>query len=671
MTFMRANAARFLDRGLAVAAVALLPLFAARAAEPRDIRITPSDSEAPPALRFRYVKFDVEAEESRQSGSGGVDARYDRIYFSPGIGVEFDNAIYHPDLFNYSILAEPGWSWQASGPPGGTTHEENLLLNGTFRGTLLQLKPYATTFTASADHDTHQYDFFSSVIEDTRMWGVTSGYREGPVPTTVSFEQSWDDTHGLSYDSSSDQSIFTLHGQNERKNFSITDLSYQFSQYHSVITSSGEGFPTASVYHNLTLNDTEHFNHSTLGSTLLFDSAEDNGSGSDNLNVTASYNIEHAPQLHSFYDYSFTRYANDGGETVQNFARAGLSHQLYESLSSSADLHGATSQNDYFGSTLDSGTVGTSVSVNYTKRLGDWGRLSLGENATLDWTEQQSGGAALLIADESHVLTNLPARLNQPRVLAILSVVDSATHLLLQENVDYTVIKLGEIWEIQGIPARPFYGHTVLVTYTVQPNPSGNYSVFSNQAQIRLDLWHNLLGIYARYSLTDNHASSPDFVLEDVREFQAGADFSHRGLRLAANYVNRDSSLFKYHAYNLTESYSHRIASDSTLGINLGQHWNFYPPINGSTNATRRLTFYDFILRYDWTPVRNVNWSVEGGYERQRGDDLNQDLFVARSYLNWVLGKLDIHFGYEYQNQKFTAQSRERHFVYMRVRRNF
>ena len=209
------------------------------------------------------------------------------------------------------------------------------------------------------------------------------------------------------------------------------------------------------------------------------------------------------------------------------------------------------------------------------------------------------------------------------------------------------------------------------MTYTVQSNPSGSYSTFSDQAQIRLDLWHGMLGLYARYSFSDNHANTPGLVLENVQELQAGADFYRRGLRLAGNYTDRKSTLFNYYSYNLSEGYSPAFFSHWSLGVDLNQRWSFYPGSANLGNQSYQVTYYDFIARASWHPVTIVDWSAEAGYELQRGHGLDQDLFVARSYLNWLIGKLDIHLGYEFQNQKFTAETRERHFIYMRARRSF
>jgi outer membrane protease len=110
---------------------------------------------------------------------------------------------------------------------------------------------------------------------------------------------------------------------------------------------------------------------------------------------------------------------------------------------------------------------------------------------------------------------------------------------------------------------------------------------------------------------------------------------------------------------------------DSNLGIDLHQRWTFYPDSGSSTNQASEVDFYDFMVRYDWRPVRNLDWGVEGGYQIQRGQGMNQDLFVARTFVKWLVGKLDIHIGYEYQNQKYTAQRRDRNFVYLRATRTF
>ena len=54
--------------------------------------------------------------------------------------------------------------------------------------------------------------------------------------------------------------------------------------------------------------------------------------------------------------------------------------------------------------------------------------------------------------------------------------------------------------------------------------------------------------------------------------------------------------------------------------------------------------------------------------EERRGA---QDLFAVRTYVNWTLGKLEVHVGYEHEDQDLTRETRKRDFAFLRVKRNF
>ena len=628
--------------------------------------------------KLKYVGLEAEGDRSSQSSSvSSSHNNYERIYLAAGFGIGWDYFIYHPDLCNFSVLAEPGYTWQDSGPTGATRQESRFLLNGTFNAKLLQLKPYFTSVFATATHNTHQYDFYNSVIEDAQSYGAITGYREGPVPVTISFEDVHRETTGFAYDTTADQLTLNLHARNERQNLNATDLSYQFSQYDSTTGTSTDKFHDLTSFHYLTLTDTEHFGKGTLNSTLLYDHTDSNDSASDDVDMLLDYSIEHTPHLRSFYNYSFLGFTSGDGGLIENSGRAGLQHQLYDSLSSSGDLHGLAAHSSFGGNGLDLYSGGPNASVNYTKRLGEWGRLSLGNSATYDFTTQQSSGGILLIARESHALpTGQWVRLNQPRVIALQIVTTDAAHgeVPLTENVDYLVDRTGQPWQLQRNPFSVLLSesnNTVLVTYTAQSNPSGSFSTFSDLAQIRLDLWNGMVGVYARYDLTRNHEYDPGFVLENVEEFQAGADFYRKGFRFTANYIDRHSSLFDYSSYNLSEGYTSLALPHSSIGLDFNQRWTFYPASGSSRTNSEEVTYYDFIGRYLWHPVQTLTWSVEAGYQLRRGLGFDQDLLVARTYLNWLLGKLELHLGYEYEDQTVGTEEHQRHFVFLRARRNF
>jgi hypothetical protein len=414
---------------------------------------------------------------------------------------------------------------------------------------------------------------------------------------------------------------------------------------------------------------------SSLNSTLLFSESDYSGVASDNVNLTEDYSVEHTPNLRSFYDYGLAYYSTDGGDSMQNNVRAGLQHQLFESLSSTADLHGSTYDSDYSGASLDDISGGSSLSVNYSKQLGDWGHLTAGNAINYDITQQQSSGGILPISQESHVVLNsLPVSLNQPQAVddGNFIIVDKTTGYTLVNGIDYTVDRNVNPWQftIIALPGPHFqWGDTFLVTYDVQPNPSGSYTTLGDQAQVRVEFLRGLMDVHARYSYIDNSASSPGFVLEDLRQFQGGTDFNWRRLHLTADYTDSESSLFDYYSYATTESCLLLKSLRSSLSVNLSQQWTYYP--GEATNQTGSVTFYNYMLRYDLRPTSSVSFRAEGGWQQQHGGGLDQDVFAARAYVDWTIGKLSVNLGYEYQDQEFIATSQSRNYAFLRLRRNF
>jgi hypothetical protein len=637
--------------------------------EPRWLILRPTES---------YLSLDAEAQrESIGSSKGGDSSTVQRLYLAPILGIGVDGSVYHPDLLTFSLKPEFQYVWQQTTSPGGGSSQATSWLpggNGTF--TFLQTKPYATQFSLSGSHDIHQYDFFHSAVEDLETWGVTSGYREGPVPVTVSFQQSHQDSEGLSQHSIFDTSTLNLHAHNDRANNNLTDLSYLYGQFDRTTQSGGQSFNDTSGYHYLTLNDQENFSKSTLNSTLLFDQLDSDNGGSQDLNAALNLSVTHTENLQSLYDYTFTRYSDDFSDAYDNYFRAGVQHQLYESLTSTLDVHGADSRSSAEGSELDADTIGTLETENYTKHLGTWGRITVGNSANYDFTEQHTIGTEIFIAREAHTVTSASAffRLKVPRNTGIASITGDAAHAFqpLVQGVDYTVDTTVDPWQVtiqfasltvQGLQSANG-SVKVLVSYSAIPNPTGTYSSLSDQFQVRLDLFNQLLSFYSRLDIIRNHADITGFVLQDLTQLQSGVDFTWHGLYANANYTDQHSTFYDYHTASLSEGYSFRLPGNAGMGIDLHQQWSTATP-------NQHITYEDFLAHFDWQPTSHLNWKIEGGIQRQRGGGTDQDLAIARTHLEWTQGKIRIHLGYEYQNQDLSGETRESHFIYLRARRYF
>ena len=147
-------------------------------------RALPPPEQEPQWLSFNltdwYLSVDAEGEQDTvTSANGGSSITNRRIYVAPAIGLAGAGSIYHPDLFGFSLKAEPGYIWQETGPPGQMSKENDVLQSYDFTGTLLQLKPYATTVFANASHNVYSYDFFNSAVMDQQTWGTSRASGRG------------------------------------------------------------------------------------------------------------------------------------------------------------------------------------------------------------------------------------------------------------------------------------------------------------------------------------------------------------------------------------------------------------------------------------------------------------------------------------------------------------
>ena len=626
--------------------------------------------------RLKYLETNVEGEkDSYRSGGNGGPSSSTYMYLSPRMGVEWKNYVYHPYLLNYSLLFEPGYVWEARTLDSQKSQSGELSLNGSYIANLLESKPYATSVSYSRTHEQVKYDLFNSATVESETFGGATGYRDGPVPVKLSYYQTHEDATDFNQTMLTDQRTLNLDARNDRSKDNFTDFTYQFYQLDRDTQQGGYGFTTANTYNHAGLTDIERFSSSTLQSTFRFDDRESPGNSAIDLNAAANYNILHSDHLRSYYNVSASGFTGDQSDSYQTYAQAGITHQLFDSLSTGLEGHGSTFNSGSAGSTLDSQSAGTTASIDYTKRLSGWSRLSIHNTTGYNFTEQENSGSDMVIPNESHVVpVSGLVRLNQPRAVS-LDVVTDIKGTPLQLGLDYTVIETTDPWQIQIIttgPARIQPGDVILVTYTILANPTGHYSTLSDDATIRLSFWDNLTSVYLRYYTVNNNASSSEFLLQDDQVLETGAEFNWHQFHVNGSYVDEHSTLYDNQTYNLAESYSHGVWTDCSVGVDLTQQWGVETYNNSAgTNQTDHLTFYNFMLHYDWHPLSTLNWTAEVGYRMQRGFGFDQDLFAARTYVNWTIAKFQLHFGYEHQLQEIRPNLRESDFVFLRLRRSF
>ena len=233
------------------------------------------------------------------------------------------------------------------------------------------------------------------------------------------------------------------------------------------------------------------------------------------------------------------------------------------------------------------------------------------------------------------------------------------------EALDYRVTPRGGLIQIERLAGgRIPNGGAVLVDYSVALQPSAAYYAWDNTLSFRLDLWKGLLGVYGRWSVL-NYSDAGQLLLRWLDDKVIGVDSTWRWLRAGAEYEVADSNLAPYDRVRLFQSVQFQPAPNATLGLDLDQNWTHFRDTGLHQNT------FGFILRYQHHWTENLAWNVEGGVRFDRGYTFDRDVAVARVGVDWTVGKMTVKAGYEFSNETQPASLVERHFLFLRVRRNF
>jgi sugar lactone lactonase YvrE len=523
---------------------------------------------------------------------------------------------------------------------------------------VLKEKPYALTLNADKDHNFRQYDFFNRTSVDSQRYGGRSGYAARPLPFSVSFNHLEEDVWNTTRPTLLNETTLAFDMSNERQRNAKTTWSYNYDQYNRQEL----GIPLEKgTYHTVSVLDTENFGKNDrlkLNSSLFFHQLESQAVKNRNLNLQEHALMEHSKTLQSDYQYSFNNQSAGSTDSLGHNAQVGLRHRLYESLTSAIDLHGFKQDSTSPEASLGTTRYGVSVNESYTKKLGWEGRLSLGYSGRFDREQRASSGQSIFIMHEPHTLTDgVITYLNQPRVVVGSIQVTDPNGKAYQLLLDYVVLEHGELTEIRRAPGPSQIpnGGAVLVDYRVQVQPSDQFTTLGNQIHFRLSLFKDLLGLYGRLNLVNNRGGKM-LVLQNISDKVLGADFSWRWARAGAEYEIYDSNLAPFRTKRLFQTLSFEPGSASSLNFNFDQTWTTF-----SETGIHRAS-YSFISRYRNRLSSHLSWSVEGGLRLDRGPGFDQTLLVGRTGLEYSRGQLTVKLGYDFQDQDYLGEKRQRHF---------
>ena len=593
--------------------------------------------------------------------SSGVTSTYDQLSLTPLVGLRTQGYIYHPNLVTFDLGGDIGWGWNnsSSTSPGYTYNakDSQQLLRYLAQLNFLSAKPYNASFFAAQDHTYSDYGTFNTYTVDSRRYGGIFNYTSDRVALTADAGYRNEQDSGVANNTGITEKYFNFLGTDHRRTGQTT-LFYHVNQFDNTVNSSYSPTNTvastsSSLNQTIGLSDSEMFGaHQQVAVTTGASFSESDYAGQQLQTVTANENVNvtHAPNLNSFYsvEYSHNQLHPVTDSTVQGIG--GVRHRLYESLTSQLDIHGNYQDYSGAGSSATYDRYGVGVSEDYTKRLGTWGRLTIGAGAIADHQDQISSGDVLTTIDEPHQLNLVgsPTFLDHPNVILSSVVVTGPGGIPTQLNVDYTLQPVGDLTQILLVPTSTILhsGDVVKVTYQSDSLYTASFDSVNATLQIRLDLY-NKFGLYGRLNLQDNNAP-PQVTTQTLTDWVVGVDYGWRWFRAGAEYEEYHSNYTSYQAWRLFQTFNCQPSDTSTFSVTLNQSSYVYAD-SGSQNQ------YQFLSRYSIQLLSSLSWFVEGGYSLQDMFGSQQNLGTGRTGVTWTRGKISVRAGYEFNTQNISS----------------
>ncbi|MGA2246380.1 MAG: hypothetical protein ABSH48_15395 [Verrucomicrobiota bacterium] len=610
---------------------------------------------------------------------GGVNSVYDTLFITPTVGLKGSGSVYHPNLLAFDFDGSLGWglNQMTTTSPGyrQSINEYDLLDRYLVEISLLQEKPYNASFFASQDHTFRDYGSFDTFTVDSSRYGGRMNWNSGNFSINTDFGYQDETDTGLIDSSEVRETYFNFLGINKRDSGQTT-VTANWELFDNILNFGSLTSQTESVG----ISDSETFGSRkqiTVATGVSYSHADYAGQATDTINATEHVNINHTPNLESFLLFDFQ--ADELHPSSDTYVQGsyGVRHQLYDSLTSTADVHGSYQDNSVAGDSSTADLYGIGLSENYIKRLQSWGHLTISGGVVADHLDDSSAGGTVGTIDESHQVylptsaQYRPVYLARPEVIAG-SIQVTAGGQLLVEGTDYEVIASGQLTEIRLIVPASSHLQTLLgtsdnlaiaVSYQSNSAINASYEALTSNFQIRLDLFGRF-GIYGRMNWLDNNAP-PAVLTQTLTDLVGGVDFNWHWFRTGAEYEDYDSNYSQYNALRFYQNLAFSLNRRSTLSLNLDETFYHYTE-NGNQ------TMYQFMTRYSVQLWSSLSCYVQGGASYQNVFGSEQIQGSAQTGFNWSYGRLSVRAGYEYntlstQAGTFTEkEEKDRLFLYLK-----
>ncbi len=602
---------------------------------------------------FVGLGFLTDLERRDRSGTDGSD--FDRIEFSQYLEMNADAYVYHPRF----LTMHGGIRFEAIEEVIGNS-DNRILVGGDWRFDFLQkyrdnLSTYGNVSQSQAARP------FSTTYEVmSQLYGATWNHGWGWVPFRLTYQhRSMTGGDNDEIDETTDEVLFS--GEYALSEQSDGDINYSlvFEDY----------FGQESREQALNLSNLTYFGEGSdkvLSTYLLLNEHEDDFHSNKVAGNTA-FDWQHTDRLATRYTFNGMWY-DTGNQTITLLNPSfNLRHQLYQSLSTRFEAWGRF-RDASFGKR---NAVAGIFSENYTKELGEWGRLGVGFSSTTILTYTRPDQETAEVIDERHQMTSANDHcdlLDQPFVI------ESSIDVFFPNGIvyPYDTMMVGTETELCLIGVPVGEDVRVLVDYVFELN--GRSDVLSQGFSVDGSLWFlDHVGLYGRYQNRQEHVLSGEEESLRLNPFDrqlAGVEVTWPWLTAKAEYENYDANFGPFR--QLSGSFSVFTFGRRTWRARFNAGYGYRELKNTDENVQRLKLGASARRRL----FRRGQLELHADYLRERWsssdqDSNDRDAVNVRSLFTWWYGLIQVRLEGKMVQIFERVEDRSVYQVNLRVRRSF
>lgn len=515
-------------------------------------------------------------QQERERSAGQPETKNTDTLLRATMDVGFEAYIGHKNFIDLTGNFQLGYEEEkvSSNTLGGDTSSGNVVDLYNIRALILGESKAPVTVYSQREETLEHRDFAGTLTITTAETGASVELRSEVAPLRIAYfhrDQNQDDPQGA-LDRHQVQDTVSLGGSLALTAQQRLEYTYEFDRADE---SQGSTFHNSfdrhdgSVVHTLNFGDSNE--HSLRSSLRVFD--ETGFYQQSTVRLDEQLNLQHSDRLSSRYNFTLMDEDYGGTQQRQAIGSAMVRHRLFDSLTTTGTVGGYRLEiPDEF--TSDSGFV--SLAFDYLKKV-PYGRLEA--NATGGYVRQVNGerGTSLSVHDVPKTFTDpQPIVIDQRNIVPGSVSITDLSHFPFSAPTDYTVAYFPDRIEITRDPFGSILnGQTVLVTYTIGPEPSNTIDTMSVTLSARYTVTEGVLtGLspYISYQQTTHYVDAVDpslFVLDDVTTWRYGLEYRIAEWTALGERQDTQSTLSPYDRMRLQLRYDRRFDRWSSLAVEL------------------------------------------------------------------------------------------------------